>query len=160
MEARNPEQANAYLKAIMQSVLKKIQDDIYKIVQEFISEYYKEKVFRGYSNQPVEYERTYQFFNSLVKSEVRETPEGYTCSIYIDYNSLDYKHTGYEVIDMINRGFHADTEMMNAEYDPNYDIYSKIHFWDDSIDKIEKTKLIVTVFEDYLIKKGIHVTKS
>jgi hypothetical protein len=50
--------------------IKKVQDRVYDVIQNFIKDYYHD-----YS--PVEYQRTYDFFNSLTKSEIKKVSNGW-----------------------------------------------------------------------------------
>lgn len=158
---KNTTDLNAALNTAMLFAIKKMQQNVYEVIQDFIRQYYEEKVFVGNSAIPSLYDRTYQFFNSLVKSDIVKTPKGYSCSVYIDYESLDYYgHSGLDVITMINDGYHADPNMNNGVYETPRTIYAKGEFWDDSMELIEKTKLILNTFEEYMIKAGIPVTKK
>lgn len=146
----------------MYMAIKKAQQSVYDVIQDFIKEYYKEKVFRDENGNasmiPKVYDRTFQFFNSLVKSEIKKISGGWECEVYIDYKSLDYiGHSGLEVIEMINDGFHSSTDMNNGNYETPYNIQAEGKFWDDSLDVIYKTKLIVRTFEEYLKKRGLNV---
>jgi hypothetical protein len=61
---------------------------------------------------------------------------------------------------MINEGFHADTSMNNSVYETPRDIDAKGQFWDDSIELIQKTKLILETFETYIKKAGIPIVRK
>jgi hypothetical protein len=142
--------------------LKQTQNEVYKIIQDFIRQYYDEQVFydgQSYSNKPNYYERTFQFFNSLVKSEIKKNGNSYYCEVYIDPTQLDYyAHDGLEVLDMINRGYHADTSMNNGtSYTTPRNIYSEIHFWDDALDTLERGNYILNEFVYYLKRAGLTV---
>lgn len=85
--------------------LKNAQNIIYDIIQRFIREFYSD-----YS--PEMYERTYQLYNSLVKSGVEwNGGNGYTVYVYFDYNSLNYmtgaQPSGEQVMDAAAYGGHG-----------------------------------------------------
>ena len=160
---RNMAELEKALNNTMYMAIKKAQQSVYDVIQDFIKEYYKEKVFRDENGNasmiPKVYDRTFQFFNSLVKSEIKKISGGWECEVYIDYESLDYiGHSGLETVEMINRGFHAQTAINNGIYETPYNISANGHFWDDSLSEINKTKLIVRIFEEYFKKRGFNVT--
>lgn len=78
---------SAELKAILlpkiKGAIKQTQEQAYLIINRFVKEWYAE-----YS--PDLYARTYQLFQSLVKSEIIETPNGYRAEVYFDLDRLDY----------------------------------------------------------------------
>jgi hypothetical protein len=142
--------------------LKQTQNEVYKVIQDFIRKYYDEQVFYDgnvMTNKPKYYERTFQFFNSLVKSEIKKNGNTYWCEVYIDPTQLDYyAHDGIEVLEMINRGYHADTSMNNGStYNTPYNIHSEIHFWDDALDTFERANFILNELVYYLKRAGITV---
>lgn len=61
-----------------------IQEQIYAIIDRFVKQYYAEY-------PPEVYERTYQLYRSLVKSEIRKEGNGYVCEIYFDVTKLNYE---------------------------------------------------------------------
>lgn len=137
-----------------------MQNEVYDAIHDFMILYYTEPVFGNIDpTVPLLYNRTYDFFKSLTKSKIRKINKGWECCVYIDFDSFDgYEgHTPYEVVDMINRGFHADTSMNNGEYKTPYDIESKYHFWDDSIEGFKKGNHIINVFINFLRSRGIKV---
>lgn len=74
----------AYLMPKMEETVeimrKDVSDTIMYYLQQFYEEYYP----------PVQYVRTYQLLNSLVKTEVKQVGLGYTASVYFDTSLLDY----------------------------------------------------------------------
>lgn len=138
-----------------------MQNEVYNAIHAFMILYYTEPVFNNFLDptNPIEYERTYNFFKSLTKSKIRRVDKGWECCVYIDFDSFDgYDgHTAYEVVNMINRGFHADTSMNNGIYKTPYDIESKNHFWNDSIEDFKKGNYIINVFINFLRSRGIKV---
>ena len=167
---KNTADLNVALNTAMLFAIKKVQDRVYDVIQNFIKDYYHD-----YS--PVVYQRTYDFFNSLTKSEIKKVSNGYVCEVYIDMSQMDYyRHEAIEVVDMINRGFHADTGMNGGErihngiysdpYNAPYDITvmgeqsDGMHFWDDSMAIFKHNDYILTYFMDYMKKAGFNVVKK
>lgn len=73
-----------YILSRSQTAIKLAQEKVYLIIHRFVKEYYAE-----YS--PEVYERTYQLFRSLVKSDIRSTGNGWEAEVYFDATNLDYK---------------------------------------------------------------------
>lgn len=163
---RNASDLKKALDTAMYFAIEKTQQKMYEIIQDFIKQYYKD-----YTDVKV-YERTYSFFNSLTKSKITKTKDGYYCEVYIDTNQLDYyRHDALEVLDMINRGFHADPSMNGGErihngiysdpYDAPYAIETNnIHFWDDSMDVFNNSNFIINTFMSYAKKRGLLISGS
>lgn len=121
--------------------LKYTQQEVYKVIQENIKNYYEEKVFYNTTTGtptaiPLLYERTYQFLNSLIKTDVVVKSGKVSCYVMIDTNALDYLQDGDTVVDMINRGYHADKSLNDGVYQTPRNIYAKSHFWDDSLQQL------------------------
>lgn len=83
MTFNNIEEIKSYVMIHMKNSVKKAQEQVYQIVNRFVKEYYAEF-------SPSMYERTYQLYRSLVKSEIKDTGKGYTCEVYFDVSALDY----------------------------------------------------------------------
>ena len=73
-----------YILSKMQSAIIKAQEQIYQVIDRFVKEYYAEYT-------PEVYERTYQLYRSLVKSEIIHTGKGYKANVYFDLTNLDYQ---------------------------------------------------------------------
>lgn len=112
------------------------QDEIYEVIQRKIDDYYKEEVFRGRkSNEPLVYERTYTFLNSLIKTDISVNNNTISCSVEIDENFLKYKYpgsnssggfqaTGLDVVNWANEELHGG----NVE--------GNIKIWKDAISEL------------------------
>lgn len=134
------------------------QNEIYKVIQKHISDYYREKVFSyGTSAIPVVYERTYQFLNSLIKTNIVSYGDGFGCSVEIDMKSLDYIQPAEVVIDMIYRGYHADKSLNNGSYETPHNIRTLGNFWKDSIEELGGEVGIMNLMKQNLIKHGVPV---
>lgn len=144
--------------------IKKTQQEFYKVVQSFVEDYYKEY------NNPIEYERTYAFFNSLVKSDIVKTNSGYYCEVYFDVNQLDkyYTHDGEVVLSQIlYEGLHASTSLngtadkngwspYSMPYDAPYDIEGTPVML-ASLEEIEKLQIMLSTFIHYFERAGFSV---
>lgn len=143
--------------------LKFTQQEIYKVIQENIKNYYEEKVFYdrisgSMSAIPNVYDRTYQFLNSLIKTDVFVRNGKVSCSVMIDIDSLDYLQDGEIVIDMINRGYHADKSLNDGTYETSRNIYAKSHFWDDSLEQLGGYDGILNIMKKNCKKVGIPIS--
>lgn len=161
MVVKNMAQLRTSLERRVQKALEWSQKEIYDMIQEYIRDYYDEKVFEDAfgrkTNVPKEYIRTYQFFNSLIKSEIIVNNGKLSCSVGIDTDSLDYVQSGDTVINMINKGFHADTKLNEGAYQTPYSIASESNFWDDAIDELGEREGILNIIKKNLRKAGIPV---
>jgi len=118
----------------------KASDKVKELIDSFIMLYYN-----NYS--PLYYQRTYQFLDSCIRSDVIKEGNGYYVMIYIDTANLDYEDaTGEQVVNWANQGLHG-----------GMDVGDKDKFWDDSIEMLNKGYLI-KLFGDYIKKNGFKVT--
>lgn len=142
--------------------LKFTQQEIYKVIQENIKNYYEEKVFYdrisgNMSAIPDVYDRTYQFLNSLIKTDVIIKNGTVSCSVMIDTESLDYTQDGDIVVDMINRGYHADKSLNDGTYETPRNIYTKSHFWDDSLQQLGGYNGILAIMKKNCKRVGLPI---
>lgn len=142
--------------------LKFTQQEIYKVIQENIKDYYEEKVFYDYvsgkkSSMPNVYDRTYQFLNSLIKTDVTIRNGTVSCSVGIDMDALDYTQDSDVVIDMINRGFHADKSLNDGRYETPRDIRAESNFWDDSLEELGGYNGILEIMKRNCRKVGLPI---
>ena len=83
MVFKNEAQLKSFLLSKCQNALIKAQEQVYQIIDRFVKEFYAEF-------SPEMYERTYQLYRSLVKSDVVPTGNGYKAEVYFDFSSLVY----------------------------------------------------------------------
>lgn len=153
------------LKRILQNrasqALKITRDEIYKVIQRHITDYYHEKVFRNEQGNPSSipevYQRTYQFLNSLIKTEVTVSGNEIGCTVKIDIESLDYLQPATTVIDMIYRGYHADTSLNDNIYDTPRNIRTLNNFWNDAIEELGGRDGIMKLMKDNLKRCGVPI---
>lgn len=72
-----------YILSRSQVAIKMAQERIFKIIEDFLLQYYEEF-------EPEVYVRTYQLLCSLVKTDVKQTANGWVAEIYYDLDSLNY----------------------------------------------------------------------
>lgn len=84
MEFHSSKEIVEYVKSRMSGAIQQTQEQVFQIINRFVKQYYAE-----YS--PEIYERTYQLYRSLVKTEVVPTGNGFEATIYFDAGQLDYQ---------------------------------------------------------------------
>ena len=106
MVFKNEKQLKDFLLKKSKAALIKSQEQVYQIIDRFVKEFYAD-----YS--PELYERTYQLYRSLVKSEIVPTGSGYEAHVYFDLDSLDSvtgaKPSGEQVVSAAASGGHGAT---------------------------------------------------
>ncbi len=127
----------------IQQALKMTQHEIFEVIQQHITEYYKEPVFRnGTSAIPMMYERTYKFLNSLIKTDIVKSGTTISCAIEIDPNYLNYRYmggaSGLDVMLSAEQAFHG------------WSIEGDMRIWSDSM-----TELGLKPGIEYLMKKNL-----
>lgn len=104
MTFKNESELKNFLLAKCQSALIKAQAQVYQIIDRFVKEFYA-------SYSPEMYERTYQLYRSLVKSEIVPTGNGFEAHVYFDLGSLDYvtgaQPSGEQVMGAASYGGHG-----------------------------------------------------
>lgn len=102
MLIHNKDELNAILLQKTKNAVIKAEGTVYNIIHRFVKEYYAEY-------DPVMYVRTYQFYQSLVQSEITPVEKGlgWKARVYFDLDKLDYymkttRSKGTKVNDMQN----------------------------------------------------------
>ena len=83
MTFNNTKELKSYIFKKSESAMIQAQSKVYQIVNTFVKEFYV-----GYS--PAQYERTYQLYQSLIKSDVQISGNSVTATVYFDASRLDY----------------------------------------------------------------------
>lgn len=83
MEFTSKQQLELYLKQQMRSAMIKAEEEVYQVIRRFVKEFYAEFT-------PKMYVRTYMFYKSLTKTEVKNTGNGYEFEVYFDVDKVDY----------------------------------------------------------------------
>ena len=126
------------------SALRQTVEQVYQIIDRFVKEFYAE-----YS--PEMYERTYQLYRSLVKTDIQPTGNGWKAEVYFDYSSLVYtsgsRPSGLQVMNAAAHGGHG-AEGLHIES-------GGIAIWDEPM-IILQTQAIETL-KRMLIANGIPV---
>lgn len=113
MVFKNEKQLRDFLLKKCSNALLKSQEQVYQIIDRFVKEFYAEF-------SPEMYERTYQLYRSLVKSEIVSTGSGYEAQVYFDLSSLDYvtgsKPSGEQVMGAAEWGRHGAMGLAVADF--------------------------------------------
>lgn len=145
---RNMNDLSKIFEARISMALKMTQDRIYKVIQEHISDYYHEKVFRG-SAIPEVYDRQYKFLNSLIKTNMVATSTGLSCTVEVDPYYLAYKYpggaSGTDVWSSANEKFHG------------WSIEGDMRVWDDAMAELGLEYGIKDLMKTNLKKCGIPI---
>jgi hypothetical protein len=162
MNINNMDDLKNAVKERLNIALKMTQEEVYNVIQKNIEKYYEEKVFynletNSTTNKPRFYNRTYAFLNSLIKTNVVVVNNSLSCSVEINTESLNYIQDGDAVIDMINRGYHADKSLNDGSYQTPRNIYSEYHFWDDSLEQLGGYDGILSIMKNNCKKVGISI---
>lgn len=140
------------LKRVLQNrasqALKMTRDEMFKVFQKHITEYYHEPVFHG-SSIPKQYERLYKMLNSLVKTEVIQSGNEISCKVEVDQDYLNYEYpegaTGREVWEWANDMTHGGT------------VQGKLKVWNDAIDELGGRSGIMRLMKNNLKKCGVPI---
>ena len=127
----------------IQQALKMTQQEIFEVIPEHIIDYYHEYTPRAY-------QRTWQFLNSLIKTEVVKSSNGLSCSVEIDKNYLSHRYdggaTGLEVVTYANQHSHGGV------YDDDFG-----QFWDDAMQELGLEPGIRYLMKKNLQKCGVPI---
>lgn len=134
----------------IQEALKITQQEIFEVVQQHITDYYKEPVFRnGTSAIPMLYDRTYKLLNSLIKTEVIKSGGTISCSVEIDPKYLDYQYmggaSGLDVMLSANEQFHG------------WSVEGDMRIWDDAMAELGLEPGIKYLMKKNLQKCGVPI---
>jgi hypothetical protein len=142
------------LKRIVQNrasyALKNTQNEMFKVFQKHIGEYYSEKVFKGGTSAiPAMYDRTYKLLNSLIKTEVVQSGWEISCKVQIDEDYLSYTYekgaTGLDVAKWANENLHGGT------------VKGDIEIWNDAIEELGGKAGILSLLKTNLKKCGVPI---
>lgn len=129
--------------------LKMTQDEIYRVIQEHISDYYEEPVFNG-SSIPLVYDRKYKFLNSLIKTNIITTGNRVSCKVEVDPNYLDYTY--------VNGSFTGKDAWLSANQQLHgYTVEGDMRVWDDAMAELGLRQGILLLMKKNLKKCGVPI---
>lgn len=113
MVFKNETELKKFLLQKCKNALIKSQEQVYQVINRFVKEFYAEFT-------PEMYERTYQLYRSLVKSDIIPTANGYETEVYFDLSSLYYvtgsKPSGEQVMQAAEWGRHGAMGLAVADF--------------------------------------------
>lgn len=113
MVFKNEIELKKFLLSKCKNALIKSQEQVYQIIDRFVKEFYAEF-------SPEVYERTYQLYRSLVKSDIIPIENGYKAEVYFDLGSLDYvtasQPSGEQVMQAAEWGRHGAMGLAVADF--------------------------------------------
>lgn len=137
MLIKNDTELNKALQQVASKALAETQEKIRQCIDNFVRQYYAEYT-------PRVYERTYQFLESITKTNVSIKGNTITCEVYIN-EGLHYEDNTMEVLDIINQGYHGNKRIKGTPV------------WKDSEAMIEQMNLFYGSFKEALVKQGFTV---
>lgn len=138
------------LESRIQQALKMTQQEIFEVIQQHITDYYKEPVFKnGTSAIPMLYDRSYRLLNSLIKTDIVKSGGTISCSVEIDPNYLNYKYmggaSGLDVMLSSEQSFHG------------WSVEGDMRIWSDSMAELGLKPGILYIMTKNLKKCSVPV---
>ncbi len=115
-----------YILQRSQFAIQKAQEQVFQVIERFVKEYYAEF-------SPDRYERTYQLFRSLVKSDIKSTGNGYVAEVYFDLNALDYHMKRINGREISNKGWSEEETLESAAHGSHGGYKPGTAIWDEPI---------------------------
>lgn len=144
MTFKNEKELERFILKKCKSALLNTQEEVYKIIKKFLYQFYGEY-------DPVVYERTYQFLQSLVQSRIVSDGKGYKAEVYFN---LDYAYStganpsGEQVMQAADFGRHGAMGLMVADF-------KGTSVWHEPLEILDATAIKMLV--DMLIAEGIPI---
>ena len=137
-----------YILRKSRGALQKSVEQVYQIINRFVKEYYAE-----YS--PIIYERTYQLFQSLVKTDVVSTGNGWIAYVYFDVDKLDYAMKKINGKDIPNRGWSEEKTLTAAAHGSHGGYVDGTAIWDEPLTLLNAEA--INILKRMLIDSGIPI---
>ena len=127
------------------AALIKSQEQVYQIINRFVKEFYAEFT-------PEMYERTYQLYSSLVKSDIVPDGNGYKAEVYFELSKLDYvtgsKPSGEQVMGAAEWGRHGAMGLAVADF-------KGTSIWHEPLEILDAKA--IDILKKMLISEGIPI---
>lgn len=130
----------------IQSAILKSQEQIYQIIDRFVKEYYAEFT-------PEMYERTYQLYRSLVKSDIIVIGNECKAHVYFDIDALDYAMKTIGGKSIPNKGWSEEKTLLAAAHGSHGGYAKGTAIWDKPL-SILNTEAY-NILKRMLISEGI-----
>ena len=146
MVFENEAQLKSFLLLGCRNAVAQSLEKVYKILDMFVKEFYADY-------DPVMYERTYQLYRSLVKTDVYSIGNGYEAEVYFDLSSLGYvtgaKPSGGQVMAAAASGGHGAAGLRVVPGNSGADI------WNTAIPALSTE--VIEILKEELIAQGIPI---
>lgn len=153
MVFKNEAQLKSFLLAKCRAALERAQEQVYRIVDRFMQEYYAD-----YS--PELYERTYQLYRSLVKSDIVPFANGFEAKVYFDLSSISYvtgaNPSPEQVWDAASTGHHGAVGVSNGVALKFVAGNTGVVLWNEQY-QVEVQAEAITILKNMLIAEGIPI---
>lgn len=153
MTFKNEKELERFILKKCRLALIKAQEDIYRILKDFLRQFYMDY-------DPSVYDRTYQLLQSLVQSRIVSDGKGYKAEVYFALDNLSYaggNPSGEQVMAAASQGYHGAIGKM--PYKDGEFMYmhgeTGVSAWDDPI-KVLDAKAI-EILKNMLIAEGIPI---
>ena len=149
MVFKNEKELEKFLLKQSQQALLKAQDKVYVIIKKFLDQFYSE--YDPHENGKFGYDRTYQFLNSLVKSQIIPNGKGYKVEVYFNLNYIyetGAKPSGEQVMQAAEWGRHGAMGLAVADF-------KGTSVWHESLAKLDAKAIGILV--DMLRAEGIPI---
>lgn len=144
------EEIKAYILSQSASAINQAKEQIYQVINKFVKEYYTE-----YS--PTMYERTYQLYQSLVKTDVISTGNGWEATVYFDIDQLDYHMKRLNGKEYPNKGWSESKTLSAAAHGSHGGKVKGTAIWDEPLKELNKNGY--KILKNVLIQNGIPISK-
>ena len=128
---KNEKELEKFILSQCKNAITNAENKIYKVIDDYLNEFYNEY-------DPVEYIRTQQLLQSLVRTGVKKTGNGYEAEVYFDVGRLNYpnpalgKSGRYHSADMSSEEI-LDMTMTGSNGRSHGGWIDGTHIWDDSM---------------------------
>lgn len=139
---RSISQLESSMDKIVAFAVDKMADKVKKVIQEYVTKYYKEYT-------PELYQRTWTFLNSVTRTDVVRTGNGWQAIVYVD-TAIGY-YNGWTVLgtaEAADRGWHG--------WPPHLGMSGGICFWEEA-KAIILSPEFKSMFAGFLKSKGLNV---
>ena len=148
MVFKSVDDIKSYIIKKSETAIRFAQERVFLVINRFVKEYYAE-----YS--PVLYERTYQLFKSLVKSDIKRTSNGWIAEVYFDIDKLDYHMKKLHGKEVPNKGWSEEKTLTSAAHGSHGGYGEGTAIWDEPIALL--TTEAYNILKKSLIDAGIPI---
>ncbi len=162
MKFNNINELNKFIEPYIIKALELTRDELFDIISEKVSDYYREPVFDG-KNEPLGYKRTGKLMESLTASNILTNNKTYSFTVGWDDDYLEYTYPGWK--ERWGRGLRGKNHATGSDVLTYFNTHrhggngflGSHNYWDEFIDEINNRGGIDLIFKKNLIKLGIPI---